>query len=194
MKIKVIHAAQTLEFIEGLYCGTLCASLGLAARWSYWLATGIVAVFLLQLVVWTYTWVVYPTVVHSRALWRYCRGQAPWCEVSQLLGDRPFRPNWKGPGANSPWTTQYIQTEVRGRGSNRLPYDLLVSDGTAVARLRHGTVRGRTNRHGFTCACDEVRSSSHRYFRNLLEAAQCTVHLCSASPCTGNYLLTNFMC
>ena len=38
------------------YCGTLCASIGLAARWSYWLLTGMVLVFLLQLLVWTYTW------------------------------------------------------------------------------------------------------------------------------------------
>ena len=165
------------------YCGTLCASLGLAARWSYWLVTGIVIVFLLQLLVWSYTWVVYPTVVHSRALYRYCRGTAPWCEVSQLLGERPYRPNWRGPRASTPWSTQYIQTEVRGRGSNRHPYDLLVSDGTAVARLRHGTVRGRTNRFGFVCACDEVRSTSHRYLRNLLEAANCTVHLCASDPC-----------
>ena len=62
------------------YCGTLCASLGLAAKWTYWLVTGVVVVFLLQLLVWTYTWVVYPAVVHSRALWRYCRGHygASW--------------------------------------------------------------------------------------------------------------------
>ena len=35
------------------YCGTLCASIGLAARWSYWLAVATVALFLLQLFVWT---------------------------------------------------------------------------------------------------------------------------------------------
>ena len=29
------------------YCGTLCASIGLAAKWSYWLLTGVVIVFLL---------------------------------------------------------------------------------------------------------------------------------------------------
>ena len=183
--MKILFQAAKNGFA---YCGTLCASLGLAARWTYWLATGVIVVFLLQLLVWTYTWVIYPSVIHSRALWRYCRGSANWCEVSQLLGDRPFRPNWKGPRATTPWSTQYIQTEVRGRGGNRLPYDLLVTDGTAMARLRHGTVRGRTNRHGFTCNCDEVRSSSHRYYRNLLEATQCVVHLCSSSPCGAEHL------
>ena len=168
-----------------LYCGTLCTSIGLAAKWAYWLLVGIVGVFLLQLAVWTYTWVVYPTVVHSRALLRYCRGETPWSEVSRLLGDRPFRPNWRGPATDVAWTANYVQSEVRGRGPNRLPYDLLVSDGTAIARLRHGTIRGRTNRHGFVCAGEEVRSSSHRYFRNLIEAAECKVHLCSQRPCTA---------
>ena len=36
------------------YCGTLCASIGLAAKWSYWLATAVVAIFILQLLVWTF--------------------------------------------------------------------------------------------------------------------------------------------
>ena len=56
------------------YCGTLCACIGLAGKWSYWLMTGMVLVFLLQLLVWTYTWVIHPTMIHSRALWRYCQG------------------------------------------------------------------------------------------------------------------------
>ncbi|CAE7256170.1 RE2 [Symbiodinium natans] len=67
-----------------LYCGTLCTSIGLAAKWAYWLLVGIVGVFLLQLAVWTYTWVVYPTVVHSR------------------------------PATDVAWTANYVQSEVRG--------------------------------------------------------------------------------
>jgi hypothetical protein len=74
---------------------------------------------------------------------------------------------------------------VRGRGLNQRPLDLLVADGVAVARLRHDTIRGRTNRHGFVCACNEVRASSHRYFRHHLETANCTIHLCSQDPCTA---------
>ncbi|CAE7617473.1 kptA [Symbiodinium sp. CCMP2592] len=167
------------------YCGPLCSSILFAVRWTYWLMVGIVGVFLLQLGVWTYTWVVFPIVVHSRALVRYFRGDAPWSEVSRLLGERPFRPNWKGPCAGEPWSVAYVQSEVRGRGLNRLPHDLLITDGTAIARLRHGTVRGRTNRHGFICACDEVKASSHRYFRNLIEASECRIHLCAHQPCTA---------
>ena len=167
------------------YCGTLCASIGLAAKWSYWLLTGVVIVFLLQLLVWTYTWVVHPAWVHSRALWRYCQGTGTWSDVTRLQGQRPYIPMWKGPGTSTPWTAQYVQREVRGRGLNQRPLDLLVADGVAVARLRHDTIRGRTNRHGFVCVCNEVRASSHRYFRHHLEAANCAIHLCSQDPCTA---------
>ena len=167
------------------YCGTLCASIGLAARWSYWLLTGMVLVFLLQLLVWTYTWVIHPTWIHSRALWRYCQGTGTWSDVTRLQGQRPFIPVWKGPGAGTPWSALYIQREVRGRGPNQKPFDLLVADGVAVARLRHGTIRGRTNRHGFLCQCEEVRASSHRYLRHHIETANCAVHLCAQDPCTA---------
>ena len=40
------------------YRGTLCASIGLAARW---VATATVAIFILQLLVWTCNWVLVPT-------------------------------------------------------------------------------------------------------------------------------------
>ena len=123
------------------YCGTLCASIGLAAKWSYWLLTGVVIVFLLQLLVWTYTWVVHPAWVHSRALWRYCQGTGTWSDVTRLQGQRPYIPTWRGPGTSNPWTAQYVQREVRGRGLNQRPLDLLVADGVAVARLRHDNQR-----------------------------------------------------
>ena len=147
--------------------------------------TGVVVVFLLQLMVWTYTWVVHPAWVHSRALWRYSQGSGTWSDVTRLQGKRPYIPMWKGPGTSNPWTAQYVQREVRGRGPNQRPLDLLVADGVAVARLRHDTIRGRTNRHGFVCTCNEVRASSHRYFRHHLETANCTIHLCSQDPCTA---------
>lgn len=140
---------------------------------------GVVAVFLLQLGVWTVTWILLPLAQHSYALVQYLRGRAPWHEVASLHGLSTFRPSWVG----IEWTSGYIQQDVRGRGEAREPHDLLVTDGLAVARLRHGTLRGRTNRHGFKCACTGVHSSSHRYFRNQLESAGCTVHLCSEDPC-----------
>ena len=171
-------------FIQGIaWCGTLCNFVGIAASWSYWLMVGVVAVFLLQLGVWTVTWILLPLAQHSYALVQYLRGRAPWHEVASLHGLSTFRPSWVGPRAGIEWTSGYIQQDVRGRGEAREPHDLLVTDGLAVARLRHGTLRGRTNRHGFKCACTGVHSSSHRYFRNQLESAGCTVHLCSEDPC-----------
>ena len=157
------------------YCGTLCASIMM----------GMVLVFLLQLLVWTYIWVIHPTMIHSRALWRYCQGTGTWSDVTRLQGHRPFIPTWKGPGTGTPWTAQYVQREVRGRGPNQRPFDLLVADGVAVAGLRHGTIRGRTHRHGFLCQCGEVRASSHRYFCHHIETANCAVHLCAQDPCTA---------
>ena len=47
------------EIWEGglTWCGTLCASIGLAARWTYWLATATIVLGMLQLTYWTYVWV-----------------------------------------------------------------------------------------------------------------------------------------
>ena len=165
------------------YCGTLCASIGLAARWGYWLATAVVALFLIQLSVWTCNWVLFPLWRHLTALWRYLRGRGGWYEVVNLHGIRVFRPKWIGPRGSEEWFSAYVQTEVRGRGDNRDPHDLLVTDRVAVARLRHGTLRGRTNRFGIKIECDSVHSASHRCFRHLLESHECKVHLCAQVPC-----------
>ena len=171
-------------FLQGIvWCGTLCNFVGVAASWSYWLMVGVVAVFILQLGVWTVTWILLPIAQHGYALVQYLRGRAPWHEVASLHGLSTFRPSWVGPRAGTEWTSAYIQQEVRGRGDAREPHDLLVTDGLAVARLRHGTLRGRTNRHGFKCSCSGVHSSSHRYFRNQIESAGCIVHLCAEDPC-----------
>eukprot|EP00438_Fugacium_kawagutii_P016374 Skav203835 [mRNA] locus=scaffold4932:42892:55316:- [translate_table: standard] len=165
------------------YCGTLCASIGLAAKWSYWLATASVALFMVQLLVWTCNWILIPLGRHSLAFWRYLRGHGQWYELAQIHGVRVFRPKWVGPRGREEWTSGYVQQEVRARGEGREPVDLLVTDGTAIARLRHGTLRGRTNRHGFVAMCDSVHASSHRYYRNQLEGMECRVHLCATHPC-----------
>ena len=101
-----------------------------------------------------------------------------------MHGVRVFRPKWVGPRGREEWSAGYIQQEVRGRGEGREPHDLVVTDGAAIARLRHGTLRGRTNRHGFKAECDNVHAASHRYFRNQLEGMSCCVHLRAAHPCT----------
>lgn len=90
-----------------------------------------------------------------------------------------------GPKGSLDWSSEYVQQEVRGRGDNRDPHDLLITDGTAIARMRHGALRGRSNRHGFRCQMGSIHSASHRYFRNQVEAHQMELHLCSSDPCTA---------
>ena len=176
-----------LMFVKGgiEYCGTLCVTIGLAARWVYWLMVSIVVVALVQLAYWTYVWVIRPLGRFAVVLVQYLVGRAPWDEVLTHHGRTPFRLVWYGPTGQVAWTAQYVQDKVRGRGTGQAPFDLLVTDGTALARLRHSTVRGRTNRHGFICPCDTVHGSSHRYWRHTIEGAHCRVHLCSQSPCTA---------
>ena len=132
-----------------IWCGALCASVGITARWSYWLAVAIVGIFILQLLFWTITWVICPFLRHATALYRYLRGHGGWHEVTTLQGTPVFRPKWVGPRGQNPWSAEFVQQEVRGRGENRDPFDLLVTDGVAITRLRHGTLRGRTNRNGY---------------------------------------------
>lgn len=109
-------------FLQGIaWCGTLCDFVGLAASWSYWLMVGIVAIFLLQLGVWTVTWIILPLAQHSYALVQYLRGRAPWHEVASLHGLSTFRPSWVGPRAGVEWTSGYVQQDVRGRGESREP-------------------------------------------------------------------------
>ena len=162
-----------------IWCGTLCASVGVAAKWSYWLMVSIVGIFLMQLCLWSVTWVICPFLRHLQALYRYLRGYGGWHEVAHLHGFRVFRPRWTGPKGAEEWSSDFVQQSVRGRGDSRDPFDLLVTDGVAIARLRHGTLRGRTNRHGYRCNGGTVYASSHRYFRNQLEALGLEIHLCA---------------
>lgn len=166
-----------------VWCGTLCASVGFAAQWSYWLLVAIVGVFIFQLLIWTVTWVLCPCWRHAKAVVRYVFGKGGWHEVAQLHGISTFRPRWVGPRGQDEWSAEYVQQSVRGRGQNREPHDLLVTDGVAIARLRHGTLRGRTNRFGYRLQGTVIHSASHRYLRNQLDAYNLEVHLCASNPC-----------
>lgn len=168
-----------------MWCGTLCASVSIAAKWSYWLLVAVVLVFCLQLLLWTICWVILPCMRHLIALYRYLMGRGAWHEVVNLHGVSTFRPRWYGPKGQHEWTAEYIQQQVRGRGESREPHDLLVTDGVAIARIRHGTLRGRTNRHGYRLQGADIHSASHRYYRNILEAAGLDLHLCACDPCSN---------
>ena len=83
-----------------------------------------------------------------------------------------------------PWTSLYIQREVRGRGlEHRQPHDFFVCHEGAYARLRHGPLKGRTNRKGYICPFDEALGCSNRSLCRKLEAAPMQVHLCAHHPC-----------
>ncbi|CAE7766394.1 rnf213a [Symbiodinium sp. CCMP2592] len=175
LKMPIIDAGTSGSWPE--YCGRY--------GWTYWLATITILLGMLQLTYWTYAWVVRPIIVVIGALLQYVAGRGTWEAVLRGHGENPYHVRWTGPQGEHPWSVTYVQDQVRGRGEQQLPYDLLVTDGVAVARLRHGAVRGRTNRHGFLCRCDSVHGASHRYWRRCLERAQCVVHLCSVEPCTS---------
>ena len=122
----------------------------------------------------------------GRVTWFVCRylgGKAPWAASTDTDEPSPS-PNWCGPGAPRLWTSLYVQKEVRGRSvDQRLPHDLLICHEGAYARLRHGPLKGRTNRKGFSCAYDEVIGCTSRSLRRKLETEPLQVHLCSADPC-----------
>ena len=40
----------------------------------------------------------------GRVSFMVCKGETPWSDVTCLLGDRPFRPKWKGPATGTPWS------------------------------------------------------------------------------------------
>ena len=87
ISIRMINDAATTSL---LYCGTLCTSIvgaiGLAARWSYWLATALVAIFLLQLLVWTFNWVLVPAYKHVATVWRYLKDKASGTRLPTCTG------------------------------------------------------------------------------------------------------------
>ncbi|CAE7226211.1 TRPT1 [Symbiodinium sp. CCMP2592] len=86
-----ILAGVLWEIWEGglTWCGTLCASIGLAARWTYWLATTTILLGMLQLTYWTYAWVVRPIFVVIGALLQYVAGRGTWEAVLRGRAPRP---------------------------------------------------------------------------------------------------------
>ena len=77
-----------------------------------------------------------------------------------------------------------MQKEVRGRGlDHRQPHDLLVCHEGAYARLRHGPLKGRTNRKGYVCPYEEVLSCSNGSLRRRPETLPMQAQLCAHSPC-----------
>ena len=93
------------------------------------------------------------TIVAVRSAVRACR----WCwhltrkfssgevtahDVRLAAGDPQAQPlHWRGPGGKEPFSAAYIASDVKGRGENRLPNDVLVKVDGGVARLSRGQLR-----------------------------------------------------
>ena len=83
----------------------------------------------------------------GRAAKSFILGLSTVHDVDHVLsGAVHTRLNWVGPSADSDFTAEYVQQEVRRRGENRVPCDLLVDVGGAVARLKRGNLKGRVTR------------------------------------------------
>ena len=90
-----------------------------------------------------------------------------------------------GPGGVRAADTDYFQREVRGRGLNRRPHDLVVVLETGVARLQLDPERrSRIDRHGLWVHSNRVLGATTRRVRELVERAE-QVHLCRNSDCQG---------
>ena len=164
------------------WCGPFCWRIGAAARAAGYLMVSSVTFFVFYgaFVVWTC--VLHPA---GRLAWFVCRylvGRAPWATPESTDAPAP-RPEWCGPEFPRPWTSLYVRKEVRGRSlDHRQPHDLLVCH-EGDARLRHGPLKGRTNRKGLVCAYDEVHGCSNCHLRRQLETEPMRVHLCASGPC-----------
>ena len=89
------------------------------------------------------------------------------------------------PGGVRAADTDYFQREVRGRGLNRRPHDLVVVLETGVARLQLDPERRSCiDRHGLWVHSNRVLGATTRRVRELVERAE-QVHLCRNSECQG---------
>jgi hypothetical protein len=180
------YVCQVAVFIECTVVGTI-GQVQTILTWGWW--TFMFASVLIFFMLSRYL-VLYLLVPFSRLLkeiyWYMC-GDNTWADVKAAQGEPVTRISWVGPEHRQQWDTQYISTNVRGRGVDRKPCDLLISLNQHVARIRHGDVKGRTTRHGFNlenCAA-EVFQCSNRALRTELEAHGCRIHLCATYPCTA---------
>jgi hypothetical protein len=143
-------------------------------------------VVMANLLRWTFLWVIRPMVRLAVDLVLYLWGGATWATVREAQGSATTHGACVGPKGQEPWSVEYVKNRVRGRSEQRQPLDLLVTDGSYVARLRHGALRGRTDRHGFNQDSDEsnvcVHDCTHRYFHHKVEDLR--AHLCASFPCT----------
>ena len=134
---------------------------------------------------WTVTQLLSTSVQCARVLRRFWDGGASLADVRASFDGAVFLPSWYGPQAAAPFSNDYVQSELKGRGEQRKLNHVLVHVDGMVARLSRRTPKGRTNPHGHTFRYDAIEACSHRRLRSRLSPGGGDIHLCAASPCTA---------
>ena len=121
-------------------------------------------------------------------LFLFAAGKRDWADVRRATGEKIFRPRWTGPGGHTPFSHDFITTDIKGRGQNQLPKDLLISvtiNGyEEIARLRHsGLKTSKPSARGFTAKCDSTVAFSSKKLRDRLETSGFKIHLCAVALC-----------
>ena len=151
------------------HCGGFCHTLEFIFAW------GPMLLYVLWLLPTAFLWLFLVRFWNSycfafgKAMWQlflFAAGKRDWADVRRATGEKIFRPGWTGPGGHTPFSHDYITNDVKGRGKNQLPKDLLISvviDGyEEIARLRHsGLKTSKPSARGFTAKCDSVISCSN---------------------------------
>ena len=138
------------------WCGLSCWRIGTAVRAARYLMVSSITLLVLYGLFVVWTCLLRPAGSMAWFLVRYLGGRTPWFG-SRVPDDPSPLPSWRGPASPRPWISLYVQKEVRGRGlEHRQPHDFFVCHEGAYARLRHGPLKGRTNRKGYVCTYEEV--------------------------------------
>ena len=148
------------------YCGGFCRTIEFILTW------GPMLFYLLWLLPSAFFWLF---LVHcwnnylfafGKALWQLfllAAGKREWADVRRATGEKIFRPSWTGPRGHTPFSHDYITNDVKGRGRNQLPKDLLISvvlDGyEEIARLRHsGLKTSKPSARGFVVRFPKIEN------------------------------------
>ena len=106
------------------------------------------------------------------------------------LPETPITPGFQrlvltGPAGVRAADTEFYQREVRGRGTNRKPNDLVVVMDAGVTRLQLDPERReRIDRHGLWVHPSRVLGATTRKVRELVERED-QLHLCRGTECQG---------
>ena len=133
------YACQGVKLIECTVSGT-SGQVSLILRWGYW-ALVFAAFWISLLIIWHLAaFLVIPFFIIVKEIYWFMCGDNTWAEVKAARGIPVNRVSWVGPDHRQQWDAQYITQKVRGRGAvDRKPFDLLLSAGRDVARIRQET-------------------------------------------------------